>query len=196
MVRRFACALLLAVLLAAVWLPFVGDAKDHVSLPSYVVLRKVVIGGDRFDVTAVRGYLGPRGRTYPCFGLIPPTGPPVLGGSGFGCGLPIYSGPTQGTGPHQKDVLLIAFTGPVQRVQLDLGQRGTLGLSLRLLSKRQARKARLERFRFAVADIPGSFCLHRVTGYDSQGLANYLAVDHHERCLPDTYGIPQPGSTG
>jgi hypothetical protein len=185
---------LLSALFVALWPAPSVDGTEHLSLPPHAILAKVKVGGKPFKLSVARGYRGPKGRRFPCFGLLPQTGP-VIDAPGIGCGLPIYMGPqtlSKKQQVRQRAVLFVAFADPVRSVKLDLGKRGTRVRQLQLLSKRLAQKARVKRFHYSVIRLPGAFCLHGVTGYDEQGLPVYLALNHHERCYPDTYGVPQP----
>lgn len=185
----------LSALFVALWLAPGVDGTEHLALPPHAILAKVKVGGKPFKLSVTRGYRGSKGRRFPCFGLLPSSGPvPIgLGAPSIGCGLPIFQGPvSERQQSRQRAVLFVAFAGSARSVKLGLGKRGSRVRQLHLLSKQRARRARVERFHYSVVRLPGAFCLHSVTGYDQQGLPVYLALNHHERCYPDTYGVPQP----
>ena len=102
------------------------------------------------------------------------------------CYPPTYGGPSDSGEAHEKTVFGLAFPPRVVRVHLDLGELGERDVPLRLLTKHQARKAHVKRFRWGYLKLVGKRCLHGITGYDSQEHVVYQAIDGPATpCEPD-----------
>jgi hypothetical protein len=139
--------------------------------------------GTRWALYAYRG----RSATRPCILLASIT---RLGkySSSFGCGWlaprggpnipPVTVGSSNSIFGHNgkgaRAESFFAMTASAESVQVDLGIEGggTVGTSAKYLSPRQARKAKVVRFRYVAFVRPYAACVDDVIGYD--GLGNTL----------------------
>lgn len=150
---------------AQAWPHRAGDVRlDHGVLGSYA-----------WSIGVHRG-LGPEGDSHPC--LVATSGPATSGSMrpisrlslcGSLNGSQIVVSNSSGNGADERTVLGLAFGQDVRSVRIWLLGRRSRILRLALLGRSQARKAHVERFRYAALGLAGDFCLRRFTTYDSDG---------------------------
>jgi hypothetical protein len=70
----------------------------------------------------------------------------------------------------EESVHGLAVGSEVVKVQVDLEPGGTIVRQTRLLSRRQAAKAHVERFRYLVVAMRRDVCLKHIEGYDRSGV--------------------------
>jgi hypothetical protein len=158
----------------------------NVPTEAFAVLDEGIIGHRRWAVYTFRGtaaaaaqrpcielaYLyygpGPNAGSFSsssqCGPLAPPSSNPLIAQSGLSTqehiGGPVINSTVWG----------ITFGRNVTRVRMTFQPKPASSYATRLLSRRQARKAHLQRFRYLAFGVRRSLCLDAIAGFDSSGL--------------------------
>lgn len=151
-------------------------------------LGTVRVGPYRGKTVFERGP-GHRGGLHPCFlsGFATSANTSIFGYSGPpGCGLPYIDRAVNG--PSDKMLLALAFRKVVQ-VHLELAKEDPTfedqyyptsaveDVPLRFLSERLAARTHVRRFHYALVVLIGMPCVHRIDGFNAQGVQIFEATD-------------------
>jgi hypothetical protein len=83
--------------------------------------------------------------------------------------VPTLLAHSSGNGRFERTALALAFPASVKSVRLWIRGHKSRRINLRMLGPRQARRARVARFRYAAEGFAGPFCLRRYATYDESG---------------------------
>jgi hypothetical protein len=83
--------------------------------------------------------------------------------------IPILVSHFVDNGEYEQSILATAFPASVVAVRLWIAGRKSRVVSLRIVGRRQAKVAGLDRFRYAVTTYAGDFCLVRYAAFDRSG---------------------------
>jgi hypothetical protein len=163
-----------------------ADASDaryglwrYLDVPAFAILDEGQVRQQRWGIYVSRG-AGPNGGSEPCLHeiLIDLTGGFSAGGdcgplappeewpvwTSFGMSIKPPKGPRVGSSAIGMSLGL-----EVSRVRLELQPGRDLEKRTRLLSSKQAEKARVEQFRYLAFGLARSVCIARIAGFGAEG---------------------------
>lgn len=147
---------------------------------AFAVLREGTVARSRWGIYAYRGD-GPAGGSRPCIEEVNLTFEGGLSTSGSSCGpLPTGDKPPiftltglswkyPGRAVIGETVIGMVVSKSVSRVSINVNPVPKVVRRTRYLSVSQARKARIQRFRYVALAIPRDVCLMGVEGFDIGG---------------------------